>query len=1013
MNMISTGAFLTEMDASNKQPTLAGKFAAVWEKKNAKAARAGGVSLMALSLAACGSDNDSAATTTTTTTTTTTATTPVAVNSQLTVGVDTLSGGAGADTFSGTAGNSEPTLTAGDTISGGDGSDMVLMVATGANNINIAGLQLDSVEKIRVADSSTGGNTTVNLAGQAGITDLESSGSAQTGNINFSNVSAIADLTLSNTSGGGTTTVTYISTATVGTADVQNVHLSTAAQTGDVTIAGVETIAVTSDADSTLALAASSASKVTLAAGATKTTLDLDAAGNSSLVTVDASATTGATTITVDPDLATDGMTVTGGSGADIIDISAGALAQYDTIDGGDGADTVRVQSSAATYASAAIAGSLAVITNVEALELEADHNAAANTAFTIDMDLIEGVTSVVLDSNDTDGANTYDLDDLNAAQAGAISIQGVAGTANGTTLNLDMKDGSGTADAAVVTASVATGNTVTIGDDNGDIESLTVAMNGGVNATLAIAVGDFAGSTSADGSITVTGGAAGKTLTVSNAITADTLDMSGVKSDTTVTMGVVDATITGGTADDDVTFGTTLSSGDSFDGGEGNDRAIIDPAASVSVAPTFTNVEELEIGATGTVTVNLTGSVVPEIVLQAQDGVANVVTLTNAGGITNITMDGGAADSDDDFNGVTLSGTGYAGTADAMTISATADTDAVDTGAFTLTGIEDLTISVTGDGDDENFTIATGVTGSSLNNVTVTSSGYGASSTTVDVVLNTITSGTAGTNEMLSFDASGVNTGFSVVLDSMQAGSTVSGSAFYDTISVAGSAAGVIVNAGAGNDTLTASATVGSTLNGEAGADTLNGGTGADVLSGGAGNDTFDGGAANDTISGGTGVDTFIADFDGEGEDTITDFTAGVGGDIVDLDGTDDVTNTTNADAFALIQAAGAVELINGLSVIDNGLTTVGNATSLSDANVATYLADVNGATAGTWAITSDASNAKQYIVVSDGTDSALFRHDSATDAVIDAGELTLMVTFSGISDAGTLTAANFADFV
>ena len=58
MNMISTGAFQIEMDASNKQPTLAEKFAAVWEKKNAKAARAGGVSLMALSLAACGSSDD-------------------------------------------------------------------------------------------------------------------------------------------------------------------------------------------------------------------------------------------------------------------------------------------------------------------------------------------------------------------------------------------------------------------------------------------------------------------------------------------------------------------------------------------------------------------------------------------------------------------------------------------------------------------------------------------------------------------------------------------------------------------------------------------------------------------------------------------------------------------------------------------------------------------------------------------------------------------------------------------
>jgi hypothetical protein len=48
MNMISTGAFQSELNASQKQQTLAKKFVAVWEKKNAKVARAGGVSLMAL-----------------------------------------------------------------------------------------------------------------------------------------------------------------------------------------------------------------------------------------------------------------------------------------------------------------------------------------------------------------------------------------------------------------------------------------------------------------------------------------------------------------------------------------------------------------------------------------------------------------------------------------------------------------------------------------------------------------------------------------------------------------------------------------------------------------------------------------------------------------------------------------------------------------------------------------------------------------------------------------------------
>jgi hypothetical protein len=58
MNMISTGAFLPETDASTKQNELVKKLTAAWEKKNSKTARAGGASLMALSLAACGGEDD-------------------------------------------------------------------------------------------------------------------------------------------------------------------------------------------------------------------------------------------------------------------------------------------------------------------------------------------------------------------------------------------------------------------------------------------------------------------------------------------------------------------------------------------------------------------------------------------------------------------------------------------------------------------------------------------------------------------------------------------------------------------------------------------------------------------------------------------------------------------------------------------------------------------------------------------------------------------------------------------
>jgi len=56
--MISTGSFLTETGASNKQSELVKKLTAAWEKKNSKTARAGGASLMALSLAACGGEDN-------------------------------------------------------------------------------------------------------------------------------------------------------------------------------------------------------------------------------------------------------------------------------------------------------------------------------------------------------------------------------------------------------------------------------------------------------------------------------------------------------------------------------------------------------------------------------------------------------------------------------------------------------------------------------------------------------------------------------------------------------------------------------------------------------------------------------------------------------------------------------------------------------------------------------------------------------------------------------------------
>jgi Ca2+-binding RTX toxin-like protein len=89
-------------------------------------------------------------------------------------------------------------------------------------------------------------------------------------------------------------------------------------------------------------------------------------------------------------------------------------------------------------------------------------------------------------------------------------------------------------------------------------------------------------------------------------------------------------------------------------------------------------------------------------------------------------------------------------------------------------------------------------------------------------------------------------------------------------------------IDGGDGNDTLL----------GAAGNDSLTGGLGTDQLSGGDGADTLVGGAGADVLTGGAGSDRFVLEAVTLTEatdtaalrDTVTDFQAGVGGDMVDL---------------------------------------------------------------------------------------------------------------------------------
>jgi hypothetical protein len=231
MNMISTGAFQTEMDASNKQPTLAKKFAALWEKKNAKTARAGGVSLMSLSLAACGSDDaTTTATTATTATTTTTTTTPV-VDAAMTVvlgsGLDNSSGGSGDDLFKST----NATLQASDILKGGDGSDTLEYVDTSATGTAMPTVALTDVETISVR----------NLSGTAATAGTSEVATVTTGALQNGQFMIVAGQTV--TASKDATAAEVASVLNGGT--VANVVLSGTLTAGYTKAAGVNTDEVT------------------------------------------------------------------------------------------------------------------------------------------------------------------------------------------------------------------------------------------------------------------------------------------------------------------------------------------------------------------------------------------------------------------------------------------------------------------------------------------------------------------------------------------------------------------------------------------------------------------------------------------------------------------------------------------------------------------------------------------------------------------------------------------------
>jgi Ca2+-binding RTX toxin-like protein len=247
---------------------------------------------------------------------------------------------------------------------------------------------------------------------------------------------------------------------------------------------------------------------------------------------------------------------------------------------------------------------------------------------------------------------------------------------------------------------------------------------------------------------------------------------------------------------------------------------------------------------------------------------------------------------------------------ADVLVVSPGATANATVTAAFTATAATNNTgtANLTSNGFAVNLRAATGSNGFTVTNTggaaTFTSSvlndtftggigndtfvyriGDGVDAINGGAGIDTLTITGLANNDLLNVIWNGTSiTGFQ--------GGTVTGVELInanlggnaDTISYAGSSAGVSVTLGNGNNTSgTASGfnTLSSVLNaiGTDQNDTLTGNTGANILDGGGGNDTLLGGTGNDTLLGGLGNDILVG---GVGADLLT---GGLGNDVFRYD--------------------------------------------------------------------------------------------------------------------------------
>jgi len=424
---------------------------------------------------------------------------------------------------------------------------------------------------------------------------------------------------------------------------------------------------------------------------------------------------------------------------------------------------------------------------------------------------------------------------------------------------------------------------------------------------------------------------AAGIVTVIADGAGNNTVDASAYTVDISITGGAGGDTLTGGDGNDTLTAG---AGGDNLQGNDGDDTFNF-------LSANLTNGDTVG-GDAGDDTLAVTDAAT--VVDADFTGITSVETLDTSG----------AGDADT----ITVGGT--AETAGIRTVLTGDGADTVDASAYT----EDITI--TGGAGDDAFTAGSGddtLSGGDDDDTFLFLNANFDSADTVD--------GGADDDTIQVTDAATVVDADFTLVTSVETLNVSNGGGNTVTVSALAQAAGVVeVTAGAGGDTIDASAyTVGITLTGGASADTLTGGSGDDTIDGGGGADTIVGGDGADTITGGTGSETLLSG--GSGGDTFV-FATG------EADADDTIDGGADSDTIELvflITAAGNGTLDDITNIEDVVISVTGTDDEATDA----YTLTIANANYDQSSLTIDASaivasdtldNTDTFVLVAGGND-------------------------------------------